>query len=140
FLRQRPHTRCFACGPSGLDPQVASLNPTQILKLALESRHTGLSLRIAFSEVHKDRDAPHAFGLLRPRRERPRCRAAEQRYERAPPHVEHAASLPTIRGGLAIMYQQMRPVRPISRAVSLPRGTGKSLASCGDHLNHSESF
>jgi hypothetical protein len=78
--------------------------------------------------------------LLRPRRERPRCRAGEQRYERAPPHVEHAASLPTIRGGLAIMHQQMRPVRPISRAVSLPRGTGKSLASCGDHLNHSESF
>ena len=40
FLRQRPHTRCFARGPSGLDPQVASLNPTQILKPALESRYT----------------------------------------------------------------------------------------------------
>ena len=40
FLCQRPHTRCFARGPSGLDPQVASLNPTQILKPALESRYT----------------------------------------------------------------------------------------------------
>jgi hypothetical protein len=72
FLCQRPHVRCFARGPSGLDPQVASLNPTQILKPALESRYTGLSLRIAFSEVHEDRDAPHPLALLPPRRERPR--------------------------------------------------------------------
>ena len=33
--------------------------------------------------------------MLRPRREWPcRCRAAEQRYEVAPPQVEHAASSP----------------------------------------------
>jgi hypothetical protein len=29
-------------------------------------------------------DAPHAFAWLRTRRERPRCRAAEKRYELAP--------------------------------------------------------
>jgi len=54
------------------------------LKPALESRYTSLSLRIAFSEVHEDRDAPHPLGLLRPRREWPRRRAAEQRDEIAP--------------------------------------------------------
>src|SRR5262249_57425192 len=29
---------------------------------------------------------PHPFGLLRPRRERPRCRATKQRDELATPH------------------------------------------------------
>jgi len=29
---------------------------------------------------------------------------------------------------------------PVSRALSLPRGTRKSLASCRGNLNHSESF
>src|SRR5262249_40625591 len=95
FLCQRPHTRCFARGPSGLDPQVASLNPTQILKPALESRYTGLSLRIAFSEVHEDRDPPHPLALLRARRERPRSRAAEQRDELASSLVEHGLPLGT---------------------------------------------
>ena len=32
-------------------------------------------------------DAPHSLGLLRTRRERPRCRAAERRDEFAPSHV-----------------------------------------------------
>jgi hypothetical protein len=32
-------------------------------------------------------DAPHALALLRPRRERPRRRAAKQRDERTPFHV-----------------------------------------------------
>jgi hypothetical protein len=55
------------------------------LKPALESRYTGLSLRIAFSEVHKDRDAPHALALLRARRERPRGRAAAEKCNEFPP-------------------------------------------------------
>jgi hypothetical protein len=29
-------------------------------------------------------DTPHSLALLRPRRERPRCRAANKRYEVAP--------------------------------------------------------
>src|SRR5262249_38485163 len=37
---------------------------------------------------------PHTLRLLRPRREPPRRRAAEKRYELAPPQVEHATFLP----------------------------------------------
>jgi hypothetical protein len=58
------------------------------LKPALESRYTGLSLRIAFSEVHEDRDAPHPAGFLRPRCSRPRnSRAADKRNELAPSYL-----------------------------------------------------
>jgi hypothetical protein len=35
--------------------------------------------------VHEHADAPHSLGLLRPRRERPSRRAAEQRDELASP-------------------------------------------------------
>jgi hypothetical protein len=39
------------------------------------------------SVIKLSADAPHPLALLRARRERPRhCRAAEQRYERAPLH------------------------------------------------------
>jgi len=45
----------------------------------------GLSLGIVRSHVHEHADAPHLLWLLRARREWPRHRAAEQRYEIAPP-------------------------------------------------------
>src|SRR5262249_12274733 len=50
----------------------------------MECCDAGLSFRIVHSYVHKHADPPHAFVLLRPRRERPRGRrAAEQRDELA---------------------------------------------------------
>jgi len=52
---------------------------------ALKSRlPLGSSLASLASRAHAD--APLPLALLRVRRERPRCRAAEKRNERAPPH------------------------------------------------------
>src|SRR5262249_46826064 len=46
-----------------------------------------LCLRIVRAVGHEGADAPHPLALLRPRRDRPRCRgAAEQRDELATPH------------------------------------------------------
>jgi hypothetical protein len=46
--------------------------------------------------VHEHADAPHSIGLLlRARRERPRCRAAEQRDEVATPHLIELHSVPS---------------------------------------------
>src|SRR5262249_21523269 len=52
-----------------------------------ERQGTILAFRIALSLGHKHADPPHAFGLLRARRERPRHgRAAEERNKLAALH------------------------------------------------------
>jgi hypothetical protein len=53
-----------------------------------KSGDTSLSFWIALSIRHQHTDPPHALGLLRSRRKRPRNRrAAEKRDELAPSHV-----------------------------------------------------
>src|SRR5262249_27026313 len=55
---------------------------------ALQKRRvTALRICVVRGQVHKHANAPHSAGLLCPSRERPRCRAAEQRDERAAFHV-----------------------------------------------------
>src|SRR5262245_59246644 len=61
----------------------------------MERCDAGLSLRIVRSYVHKHADPPHALGLLRAYRERPRGRrAAEQRDELAPAHSITSSARP----------------------------------------------
>jgi hypothetical protein len=50
----------------------------------LEGCHAGLRFRVVRHIRHQHADPPHPVRLLRPRRERPSSRAAEQRYELAP--------------------------------------------------------
>jgi hypothetical protein len=56
-----------------------------------------LHLRIIFIGLYEHADAPHAVPLLRPRRERPRRRAAETRDECA----ASKASPPVLGGPIA---------------------------------------
>ncbi len=73
-------------GISNIDLDIASLRPTQFLKLLAKSRNLRLPLRIAFLVSHHHADPGHRR-LLRARRERPRCRrTAEKRDELAPSH------------------------------------------------------
>ena len=51
-----------------------------------ECRKPGLSFRVVRGHVHEHADAPHALALLRPRRERPSRRAADERDERTSVH------------------------------------------------------
>jgi hypothetical protein len=46
-----------------------------------ERLKSGLCFRVVRDPIHQHADAPDLFCLLRARGERPRCRAAEQRYE-----------------------------------------------------------
>src|SRR5262249_8834865 len=72
--------------PAGLDPHIA-VTPAQLPQDLPERRYAGLTLWIVGGHVHQHADPAHPFGLLRARRERPRCcRAAEQRDELAPFH------------------------------------------------------
>jgi len=50
------------------------------------------SVRVVWSQRHQHPDAPHPFGLLRARRDRPRRRASDERDELAPPQGDHATT------------------------------------------------
>ncbi len=74
-------------GPAGVDPHVAADGPAQLLKPLQECPDASLKFRIVRGYGQKYADAPHPLGLLRARRERPRCRgAANERDERAAVH------------------------------------------------------
>src|SRR5215468_10129897 len=58
--------------------------------------------RVAPRTAHQHADAPHLLGLLRSRRQRPRCcRAAEQRDELAPFQLIELHSVPASQGRIA---------------------------------------
>ena len=65
-----------------------------------------LPFNIAFAERHQNSDPPYPL-MLRPRSNRPRRRAAEQRDELAPPHVGPP------------------PPESVYRTFSLPQGGGQ---------------
>src|SRR5262245_12559828 len=65
--------------PAILDPQVAVLAPAQLLQHLLERREFGTA---GDGTTREHADAADPFAPLRPRRERPRPCAAEQRDER----------------------------------------------------------
>ena len=66
--------------PPSVDPHVAAVGPAQLLQPLHERPDAGLPFRIVRGRGHQHADAPHALGLLRARRERPRdCPAAKHR-------------------------------------------------------------
>src|SRR5262249_16154723 len=76
--------------PAGVGPDVAAAAPSQLLQGLLECRQLDLAAWIVRGPVHEHTEPPHALGLLRARRERPRCRcAAEQRDEIVLPQGWH---------------------------------------------------
>src|SRR5262245_55888119 len=86
-----PHR--VARGPTDVDLQVATLAPTELLKSLAKCCQSAQRLLVIVSPRQQHADPPHALGLLRARRERPRHRrAAEQRDELAPPQVDHATT------------------------------------------------
>src|SRR5262249_14303403 len=75
-----------APGKSVVDLDVLSDGPAQLLQSLPESGVADLCLRIVRGVGHEGADTPNALALLRPRRERPRRRASNQRDELAAPH------------------------------------------------------
>src|SRR5262249_28569973 len=79
-----PHR--VARGPTDVDLQVATLAPTELLKSLAKCCQSAQRLLVIVSPRQQHADPARAFAGLRSRRERPRCRAAEQRDERAALH------------------------------------------------------
>ena len=86
ILGQRPQSGELGIRPAELDGYVAALDVASVSEGLTEPVHTGLFGRTRVEESdHRHRR------LLRPRRERPRSRAAEHRDEIASLHVPLAA-------------------------------------------------
>jgi len=67
-----------ACRPPPiLAAHIAADDPAQFAEPLQERCIAGLSFGIVRHPGHKHADAPHPLGLLRARRERPGCRAAQ---------------------------------------------------------------
>src|SRR5262249_19498596 len=85
--------------PAGGAPHVAAGAPAQLLQDLWERREAGPAVWIVRGRVHEHADTPNPLALLRPRRERPRRRTAEQSDERAPPHsITSSASASSLSG------------------------------------------
>jgi hypothetical protein len=79
LLRERSYPIGVTAVPPKLYPHVAAIGPTQVRKRLRERREAMLPRRIVFVERAEHADVPYAVALLRARRDRPRCRAAEER-------------------------------------------------------------
>jgi hypothetical protein len=93
---ERHHVRRVAAHEVGLAAciaigccDVAALNPTQFAKSPLERRKIEHGRSVALAITHDNADAPHPLGLLRPRRDRPRRRPADDGDELPTPQVRH---------------------------------------------------
>src|SRR5262249_48922212 len=89
--RERSHAIDFAIRPTIRDPNVAT-RPAERLESLPESGDLRLCLRVGLARSHQHADGTNPLGLLRPRRERPRHHAAEQRDELAPWSFDHLVS------------------------------------------------
>src|SRR5262245_39516486 len=73
----------IGCGKAMINSHIVAVAPAQLLQPLLECRKAFLVLLIVQGRGREHADPPHRPALLRPRRPRPRRRAAEQRDERA---------------------------------------------------------
>src|SRR5262249_41683414 len=105
-------------------PQVSAIGPPQVRKRLRESGN--VSLRQGTRSRHEHADPPHAAGLLRACRERPRRHAADKRDKFASPNARH--------GGL-LREQTSLPIKGTPSAPSCARPkdntiTGRQIACC----------
>jgi hypothetical protein len=77
-LRVRSHPIGVFSAPPKVHSHLTAFGPTQARKRLRKRRVAKLFLRIIFVERHEHANAPHGVALLRPRRKRPRPRAAER--------------------------------------------------------------
>jgi hypothetical protein len=98
LLRERSCLIDVSAVPPKVHPHVAAIGSTQARKRLRERRDVSLPLWIVLAAPHEHANAPYAVALLRPRRERPRCCAAESSNEFAPSKANAHLALLCLRG------------------------------------------
>src|SRR5262245_6312542 len=88
FCRVSANVGSIGGGPARVDADVAADGPSHQSQSLMERCEASLKYRIVCGGGQEHADAPDAIRLLRPCRQRPRGRAAEQRDELASPYIE----------------------------------------------------
>src|SRR6516165_5309108 len=109
-----------------LDPNVAVLHPSERLKSLSERIDAGFYFWIVLGECMQEHNAPHLLRLLRPRRERPCYRAAEQRDELAPSRHSITSSAATSSVGGTSRPSILAVLRLIASSNIVGCSTGRS--------------
>src|SRR5262249_51867318 len=129
FRRVLANALGIARSPPGVDAHVTADGPARLLQPLRERCDAALSFRIVRGERHEHSDAPHLLALLRPRRQRPRRRAAEQRDELAALH--HSITLSARASSVA--GTSMPSARAVTRLITKSNlvgcSTGRSAGS-----------
>src|SRR5262245_45259221 len=100
FLGVSAQKIAITCAPKALvELNVVPFGPAQLLQRLPQTRITGSNVRIGFGDARNHTNAPHPLTLLRPRRERPRRRAAEQSDELAASHSITSSARASSDGG-----------------------------------------
>src|SRR5262245_44526388 len=94
--------------PAIVDAKIAAFRPAELLQSFAEAPQPKLNYGITLVGRYQRADPSHALALLRPRRERPRRRRAEQSDERATLHSITSSARASSVGGTS---------RPRARAV-----------------------
>src|SRR5262249_43463682 len=116
----------IAASPTRLDSQIAALHPAEPPQFSLKRRKAPVHFRIVSHGDLQHADPPHALGLLRPRRQRPRCRrAAEQRDELAAVHSITSSARASSVGGIS-NPMRLAVLRLITSSNFVDWMTGKS--------------
>src|SRR5262245_36050327 len=108
-------------GVPSVDPYVVALGPSQFLQSSAEGCDASLTFRIVRCDAYEHPDERYPIRLLRPRRQRPRRRAAEKRDELASLHHSITSS--------AVICMISGTVRPSALAV-LRLITSSNLVGC----------
>src|SRR5262249_15317954 len=112
--------------PTKVHPQVVAVGPTQVRKRSRERGEASLPLGIVFGGPHEHADAPHAVGLLRARRERPRRSATERSDELPPSHHWITSSAVASRVSGMVRPRALAVLRLINSSTFVDRRTGRS--------------
>src|SRR5262245_41790110 len=88
LFRQPLHTVHIGGREAVVDPDVAALDPSQLLEAAFECIQERGCLPVILGRAHEHADVPHPLALRARHANSRRCRrrAADERYELAPPH------------------------------------------------------
>src|SRR6516165_12092304 len=124
--RLLPQTARVAGGPAILDPDVATIPPTKVCERLRKRGNQGLLIGITLISSQQHADAPHFFRLLRPRSDRPGCRAADERDEVAPFHHSITSSARASRVGGTVMTSALAVLRLRTVSYFVGIWTGRS--------------
>src|SRR5262249_6306240 len=121
FSRLSANLGGIGASPAGVDPHVAADVPAQYRKPLQERPDAGRIFRMVNGCWQEHANAPYALALLRPRRQRPRRCAAEQRDDLAP--LDHSMT------SSAVAMRVGGTVRPSILAVG-PLMASSNLLDC----------